>query len=84
MSLTGTGSETGFSEEGVGSQKTGIRVMGYSDLRKTFPVIATVKAAMGNLAMNKFHGICGFYLPMVSNNLEVLNVKCQEQTMYKF
>lgn len=76
MSLTGTGSETGFSEEGVGSQKTGIRVMGYSDLRKTFQVIATVKPAVGNLAMNKFHGICGFYLPTACNNLDVLNVKC--------
>lgn len=78
MSLTGTGSETAFSEEGVGSRKTGIRVMGYSDIRKTFQVIATVKPVMGNLAMNKFHGLCGFYLPIVSNNLEVLNVKCQK------
>lgn len=76
MSLTGTGSETGFSEEGVGSQKTGIRVMGYSDLRKTFQVTATVKPAGGNLAMNKFHGVCGFYLLTAHNNLEVLNVKC--------
>lgn len=35
MSLMGMRSETGFSEEGVGSQRMGIRVMADSELRKT-------------------------------------------------
>lgn len=59
MSLTGTRSETGFSEEGVGSQWIGIRVIGYSELRKTFPVIATIKPCNRQHSHEQFH-IRGF------------------------
>jgi hypothetical protein len=50
----GTRSETGFSEEGVGNQRTGIRVMAYSELRMTLPVIATIKPCNRQLTMNNF------------------------------